>query len=258
MKRAYLARWLIALLALPVIASGASPAAFAQTGSPPQTESSDELGPEDNVAYAENTEDGSSIFAFAFEVKQVMDSTVDVDNAAIAFSSCTSCRTVAVAISIVLIMSDPDIVTTENVAIAVNYQCNLCRTMALAYQLVLTTGGPMELDEDFFKESGLLIRRIQNLAASEMPLAEIDAKISALVDELFTLVRKAVAKAAKDHEDRERERTEDEPDDGGATPSISPSGTTTPSASPSEAYPASETPASGSSETPSPEPSPSG
>jgi hypothetical protein len=64
-------------------------------------------GDEDNVAIAENTEDDSSVFEFSFSIERVVADVVDNDNAAIAIASCNRCQTVAIAVQVVLIFSDP-------------------------------------------------------------------------------------------------------------------------------------------------------
>ena len=81
---------------------------------------------QDNAAVAVNQKDGSSLFKFAFDIRRVMNGVVDQGNAAVAYSSCEECQTVAVAIQLILIMSDPDVVSPENLALAINYECTLC------------------------------------------------------------------------------------------------------------------------------------
>src|SRR5687768_1516845 len=73
---------------------------------------------QDNAAVAINNRDGAEIFRLAFHIRRTMQDEVDIDNAAAAVSSCTDCQTVALAIQVVLILSDPSVVTTDNVAIA--------------------------------------------------------------------------------------------------------------------------------------------
>ena len=49
-------------------------------------------------AVAINTTDGSSVFKLAFAIKQVSGSVVDNQDAAVAYSSCDACQTVAISI----------------------------------------------------------------------------------------------------------------------------------------------------------------
>ncbi|MFN2471431.1 MAG: hypothetical protein ABR583_10705 [Gaiellaceae bacterium] len=101
-----------------------------------------EVRVDDNAAIAINTKDGSSVFKLAFKIRKVAGDVVDETNAAVAYSSCESCRTVAIAIEIVLVTGNPSVVTPTNLAIAINENCNLCTAFAAAYQIVIGTGGP--------------------------------------------------------------------------------------------------------------------
>ena len=90
----------------------------------------------DNAAVAVNQEDGSSLFDLAFSVRRVAGDVVDQQNVAVAYSSCESCQTIAIAIQVLIVTGSPETVTPENVAIAINENCTMCQTLALAYQFV--------------------------------------------------------------------------------------------------------------------------
>ncbi len=87
---------------------------------------------QDNTAVAVNTKDDSSVFKHAFKISNVMQPVVENQNAAVAYASCSDCRTVAIAIQIVFIAGDADVVSPENVAIAINDGCMACETLAAA------------------------------------------------------------------------------------------------------------------------------
>jgi len=93
---------------------------------------------QDSGAEAVNTKDGKSVFKLAFSVKKATGD-VDATNTAVAYSSCTDCKTVAAAIQIVLV-SDSGDVTAQNQAVAINYQCTECETLARAFQFVFADG----------------------------------------------------------------------------------------------------------------------
>ena len=96
---------------------------------------------QDNTAVAVNTKDDSSLFKLAFSIKQIASDNVDQANAAVAYSSCQQCQTLAIAIQVLIVtVEDPSVVTPTNLAIAINDQCSSCMTMALAYQFVMTNG----------------------------------------------------------------------------------------------------------------------
>ena len=102
---------------------------------------------QDNAAIAINTEDGASVFELAFDVQRVMNGVVDQQNVAVAYASCADCQTVAIAIQIVLVMSDPTVITPENYAIALNEGCDTCATLASAYQFVFGAPEGFEFSE---------------------------------------------------------------------------------------------------------------
>lgn len=152
----------------------------------------------DNVASEINTKDNSNVFDLSFNIRRVMAGAVDTDNAAVAVSSCSDCRTIAVAIQVVLIFSDPDVVTTDNLALALNVECPSCETMALAYQYVLTTDGPVHFTADGNKAIQDILKQINEIGSNEeLALEEIDAQIGALVDQLYAVVDTELVAAGK-------------------------------------------------------------
>jgi putative peptide zinc metalloprotease protein len=129
MKRRLLTILLAALLGLGVAGTPASAAS-----------------PE-NTAIALNTKDGATVVKTAFAIRHVMSGIVDNTNAAVAYAKCKSCTTVAIAIEIVLVESNPTVFKPTNAAVAYNELCSLCITVANALQFVVTTGGPVRFDE---------------------------------------------------------------------------------------------------------------
>ena len=96
----------------------------------------------DDTAVAVNLKDGAEVIRFSFNIRQTLSEVVDDSNAAVAFSSCEDCRTIALSIQVILVISNPDtVVTPENLALAINQDCMSCETLASAYQFVLGTGG---------------------------------------------------------------------------------------------------------------------
>jgi len=144
---------------------------------------------QDNAAVAINTKDGSSVFRLAFAVRRTMHDVIDSSNAAVAFSSCESCRTVAVAIQVVLVMSDPTVVTPQNVAIAINQECVACATLASAYQYVTTVDGPLRFDAEGNKEIAEIRRALLDLAKQpDLALEALQAEVDALVERLYAVL----------------------------------------------------------------------
>ena len=170
----------------------------------------------DNVALAENTKDNSTIFDLSFNIRRVMAGAVDIDNAAVAVSSCESCRTIALAIQVVMIFSDPDVVTTDNLALALNVECSSCETMALAYQYVLTTGGPVHFTPEGQQAINDILSQIRELAkdSDDMTLEEIHAAVDPLVDDLYAVVDNELVAAGQPATSAEQTEAADQTEPG--------------------------------------------
>lgn len=171
---------------------------------------------QDTSAVAVNDKDGSSLFKFAFDVRRVMNGVVDQQNAAVAYATCEDCRTVAVSIQLVLVMSDPDVVTPENYAIAVNEGCTSCETMALAYQVVVGTGGPVRFTSEGNKRLAEIRKALHDLNKNQedMSLEEIKAAVDALVAEMKDIVAtELVPLGGRDDDDEDDEELDDDADD---------------------------------------------
>ncbi len=90
-----------------------------------------------------NTGDRTVVYDVAVALVRVKDGEVaDNRNEAYALASCTSCRTVAVAFQVVLVIRQSDAVVPLNIAVAANGGCVKCVTAALAVQLVVTLRQP--------------------------------------------------------------------------------------------------------------------
>lgn len=135
----------------------------------------------DNTAIAINTKDGSSVFKFAFAIKHVVGPIVDETNLAVAYSSCTSCRTTAIAIEIVLVEGTPTTFTPTNAAIAVNYKCTLCNTFAAAYQFVVQGTGPMRFTHQAMRELRAIRKAIRDLEDQNLSPFELQAALDPLI-----------------------------------------------------------------------------
>jgi putative peptide zinc metalloprotease protein len=161
---------------------------------------------DDTAAVAVNTKDGSSVFRLAFSIKKIAGDVVDNANAAVAYSSCESCRTIALSIQIVLVTGDPETVTPENVAIAINENCTSCETLASAYQWVLGTD---EENVRFSPEGRLAINEIRKelreLGKSDLPVDELQARVHQLMVRLGAVLRTELEPVGKPPENRGQE-----------------------------------------------------
>ena len=205
---------------------------------------------QDNTAIVINTKDGTSVFKFAFSISRTMSEVVDQTNAAVAYAECEQCVTVALAIQVVLVMSDPSIVTPTNVAIAINNECNLCSTLASAYQIVLSTGGPVRFTKEGRRRIQELRKRLKELLAAGLPIDQLQAEIDLLVDELKDVIRNELVPVGSPRDD-----ADDDPESEESGDDSTPSGEgVTPSPTTSES-PTQETPSEDPTTTPSSSPS---
>jgi len=164
---------------------------------------------DDTAAVAVNTKDGSSVFRLAFSIKKVAGEVVDNTNAAVAYASCESCRTIALSIQIVLVTGNPDTVTPQNVAIAINENCTSCETLASAYQWVLGTD---EENVRFSPEGRHAINEIRKelrgLGKTDLPVDELQARVHQLMIRLGTVLRTELEPVGKPPENRGEQGTE--------------------------------------------------
>lgn len=157
----------------------------------------------DNGAQAINQKDGSSIFDLAFEVRRVSSGVVDQTNSAVAYSSCESCQTVAIAFQIVLVSGSPDTVAPTNLAVAINEECTTCQTIALAYQFVFGTGQPLEFTKEGRERLKEIRKGLKALGEEGLTPDEIRAGAQQLADEVRLLLSTGLAPKESDDDDLE-------------------------------------------------------
>ena len=142
----------------------------------------------DNTAIAINTKDGASIFKLAFSIKKVAGDVVDNTNAAVAYASCEKCQTVAIAIQIVFVTGDADVVTPTNLAIALNQDCSFCETLASAYQFVLGTDVSAHFTPEGRRRINEIQRALRELAKSGLSIEAIQARVGELMEQLADVI----------------------------------------------------------------------
>lgn len=164
---------------------------------------------QDNSAVAINTTDGASVFELAFSISRTMQPVVESTNVAVAYSSCTDCRTVAIAIQVVLVMGDVDTATPENVAIAINEACTACETLAAAYQFVLGTGGPVRFTKAGRRQIHEIRRALRRLGTQDLPLSEIASRLKELTGMLRQVLETELVPVGSRRDDDDDRREND-------------------------------------------------
>jgi putative peptide zinc metalloprotease protein len=143
----------------------------------------------DSLAVAVNTKDGSSVFKLTFAINKVAGSSVTNQNAAIAYSSCTACQTVAISIQILLISGSPTTFTPTNVAIAINQNCNLCDTLAAAYQFAVGVDTKLKFTAEGRRQIADIRHQLEMLRNSGLTGPQINAKLNTLMTQLGTVLQ---------------------------------------------------------------------
>lgn len=181
----------------------------------------------DNAAIAVNTKDGTTVFKVAFAIRQVMNGVVDQTNAAVAYASCTDCAAVAVAFEIVLVESNPTVVTPTNVAIAINESCTTCVAVAEAYQFVLGTGGAVHFDSEGNKILAGIRKELRSLRKEDLTLAGLQAKLDDIAARIADVLANHLVPvgSAKESDNEAGTSTETTTT---TTPAPAPTSTTTP------------------------------
>jgi putative peptide zinc metalloprotease protein len=134
----------------------------------------------DNVSIAVNTKDGTTVFKVAFAIRHVMNGVVDQTNAAVAYASCTECASVAISFEIVLVESNPTVVTPTNIAFAFNENCTLCVAVAEAYQFVLGTGGAVHFDAEGNRLLAQIRHELRSLRKEDLTLEQLQATLDSI------------------------------------------------------------------------------
>jgi putative peptide zinc metalloprotease protein len=158
---------------------------------------------QDNTAIAINTKDGADIFRLAFKIVRANQEVIDQSNAAVAFNSCEECSSIAIAFQIVLIFSDPDVVTSENIALAMNLECDACVAFASAYQWLLTTDGPVHFTAEGNLRLAELRKQLRELLQSDLTLEQLTAELERIKNEIADILANELLPAGPSGDDGE-------------------------------------------------------
>lgn len=155
-----------------------------------------------NVAVAQNTKDGSVVYAVRLKVVLNQSGTVDPQNAAVAVASCTDCQTVAIALEGVTVMgTDNEVVAPENIALAINQGCTNCQTLASAYQDLVQTDGRVRMTGAGRKAIADLRKQLKDLRTSGLDIFAVQAEVDRIAGEFLHVLQTelvAVGKGSKD------------------------------------------------------------
>jgi putative peptide zinc metalloprotease protein len=146
-------------------------------------------GPGDNQAMAIVTKDGGTAYDVSFALVYAAKDVNLNRNEAYAFASCRTCKAVAIAFQVVIVVGEAHVVAPQNIAAAVSYHCLACVTQALAAQLVVTVPRPLSVDAmrrltAVWAQVLVLEHRLRG-----MTFAQIQQAIASVEREILTIVR---------------------------------------------------------------------
>lgn len=180
------------------------------------------------------------------QLNKIPGATATPSNLAYAYSSCTDCQTIAVALQINLISKQARTIAPQNVALAINERCTRCVTVARAIQYNIQVDNPNEVPgevQDLIKEMN---KTLQEIASDKnLTLPEAESRINAVIAQFQNLTASLNNK-----------RDEDEQDNGKPTPTPAPSATVTTTPTGTATPTATTTPRPTASPVPSPSPTP--
>jgi putative peptide zinc metalloprotease protein len=117
------------------------------------------------------------------------------ENTALARASCTDCRTVAVAVQLVVIDGTVSEFVPLNAAVALNEACTRCETYAYARQEIITVDGGFALSGAGRDAVQRIEDDIDAVAASGESFADIGTELDALTVDLVGVVQSDVGRS---------------------------------------------------------------
>ena len=151
-----------------------------------------------NHVSAFNKVDGADRTRARVSVSETMGPRVSNQNTALAYASCTDCRTVAVAVQVVVVEGSADNWLPYNAAVAVNHECLRCQTFAYARQEIISPGTPVQFSSDARERMAALGDRIREVAASDETFTTMMNSLDALTDELVNMVTTEIERSGTD------------------------------------------------------------
>jgi putative peptide zinc metalloprotease protein len=162
----------------------------------------------DNIVYLVNRSDGAHRSQASVGFAVDTGTSVMNQNIAVAYASCTNCRTVAVAIQVVILEQTPTNFQPTNTAIAINDTCHYCETFAYANQVILRAGSNASVSERYVDQAENVRRNIAAVAASSESFPQMTSDLDGLTQQLVGIVRAAISTRDSVGEDQRQAQQE--------------------------------------------------
>jgi putative peptide zinc metalloprotease protein len=153
--------------------------------------------PQDNFALAVANTDGQRAFEFNWSLRRQRAGTVDSHNHARAVTSCASCRAVAIAFQIVLVVGQPDDLSPKNVAEAANDHSDSSLAYAGAKQVVWVVDRPVRFTRSGRRELADVRRDIRALEGQDLAAGALAAALEADKERVLTVLRDELVPVGK-------------------------------------------------------------
>jgi hypothetical protein len=152
-----------------------------------------EGGAHSNVVQAVNSDPTNPVVRTRSVV--AFDSGPNVTDTNIAFArshDCTGCRTVAVAVQVVVVEGTPSNYQPQNAAVSVNENCQSCQTFAYAHQYVIQTSHDYGYQDDGNDQLWSIQSQIWRVAHSGEDFATMSSQLDQLSTEYYNAVYQSV------------------------------------------------------------------
>lgn len=160
------------------------------------TTTTDDVGRTHNHVQLINRQDGNLRHKGRIAIAEEADGVVDNTNLALAFASCTDCRTAAAAIQVIVLEAQASDVRPANAAVAVNANCLRCQTYAYAKQVMLSPFHAVTISDAARAQLKALDRRVDELVASSLAFPDLSAQLNAITAEVVAIVQGEVDRSA--------------------------------------------------------------
>jgi hypothetical protein len=111
---------------------------------------------------------------------------------------CTGCRTVAVAVQVVVVEGTPSNYQPQNGAVAVNDTCVSCQTFAYAHQYVIQTTHEVHWQKGYSQQLWSFQQQFSQVAHSGEDFATMSSQLDQLSLDYYNAVYQAVQSQAQD------------------------------------------------------------
>lgn len=174
---------------LQVLLATATSSSVAVAASAVATADAAGAGGANNIVQVRNTVDGATAARSQLSVAYDPADTVANQNIAAASSTdCNGCRTVSVAMQLVIVEGYPHTFEPANAAVASNGSCTSCQTYAFAFQYVVQPGRVVYLGADAQQQLQALRARAGEIASSNASYDEMQVELDGVMQQFVDVV----------------------------------------------------------------------